>query len=460
MARPLRQIDDEALERPFDKGQFFRLLKYLKPYRGSIALALTLMVVAALCSLGQPFLLSRAVDQLELREGKNLLYLIGGMVAMSLVGALCTRHRVWLMDVAGRKALATLRQELFDHIQGLSFSFFDTRSTGNILVRVINDVNSLNNLFTNGIVNTLIDCLTLVILTVLMLFVNWKLTLIGMCIIPLLVLIMFRLRRAMRLRWQTVRNKTSAMHGYLHESLAGMRVTEAYVREDENLSTFSTVNDDIRSSWMRAIYINNAFWPALDMTGTLGTVLVYSFGIVFMGNAQSPLALGDLLLILWYLGRFWEPLNTLSNFYNMVLSAMASMERIFEIMDTPADVHDAPDAAPLPPVEGRVTFDGVSFHYDPEKPVLKGVSFDIAPGQTVALVGPTGAGKSTVVNLISRFYDVTGGRVLVDGHDVRDVTLRSLRGQMSVMMQDSFIFSGTIMDNIRYGRLTATDDEV
>ena len=458
MAKMLRQIDDEALERPFDKSQFFRLLKYLKPFKAKIALALFLMVTSSICSLAGTFLLSDAVDALEALDAQKIYTYLIGMIVTAVIGAVCVRYRVRLMDTSGRKALATLREDLFKHIQGLSFSFFDTHSAGKLLVRVINDVNSLNDLFTNGIVNVLVDCLTLVILICIMLFVNWKLTLVSMCIIPLLIFIVFKLKRVMRIRWQRVRVKTSSMNGYLHESLSGMRVTEAFVREDENLDTFQNVNKDIRNTWMKAIEVNNAFWPALDITGTLGTVLVYQVGIRMIGG--GTLVLSNMLLILWYLDRFWEPLNTLSNFYNSVLSAMASMERIFEIMDTPSDIQSKPDAPELPPITGRVDFDSVTFSYDGEKTVLKDVSFTVKPGQTIALVGPTGAGKSTVVNLISRFYDVTGGRVLLDGHDVRDVQLPSLRKQMSVMMQDSFIFSGTIMDNIRYGRLDATDEEV
>ncbi len=466
MAKMLRQIDDEALERPFNKAQFIRLLKYMVPYKKNVIIALILMTIATLCSLGSTMLLSRAVDALDKGAEANpgamasLLYNVIGMVVLAVVGALCTRHRIRLMDTAGRKALATLREDLFKHIQGLSFSFFDSRSPGKILVRVINDVNSLNDLFTNGIVNVLIDCFTLVLLLIIMLCVNWQLTLLALCIIPVLFLIIFKIKREMRKRWQITRMKTSNMHGYLHESLSGMRVTEAFVREDENLDTFSNVNDDIRKSWMRAIQINNAFWPVLDITGTIGTILVYFVGISLMGRAAAPLALADLLLIIWYLGRFWEPLNTLSNFYNNILSATASMERIFEIMDTPADVQDKPGAYDLPPIKGEVQFDHVSFYYDPEKPVLNDVNFTAQPGQTIALVGATGAGKSTIVNLISRFYDVCGGAVKIDGHDIRDVKIDSLRKQMSVMMQESFIFSGTIMDNIRYGRLDATDEEV
>ena len=460
MARMLRQIDDEAIERPFDKSQFIRLLQYMKPYKKHVLLALLLMIIATACSLGQTFALSRAVSDLQKETPVLPTVLLISMVIMAGLGALCTRNRARLMDTAGRKAIAKLRQDLFDHIQHMSFSFFDTRSAGKLLVRVINDVNALNDLFTNGIVNVLIECLTMVLLLVIMLVVNWKLTLIAMCILPILIFIMFKLKREMRKRWQRVRMKTSSMNGYLHESLAGMRVTEAFVREDENQDTFEMVNNEIRERWMRAVQINNSFWPALDVTGTLGTVLVYYFGVKFMGDAAHPLQLANLLLILWYLGRFWEPLNTLSNFYNSLLTAMASMERIFEIMDTEPEIKDKPDAKPLPPIEGRVTFDDVTFSYTPEKVILKNVSFEVKPGQTIALVGPTGAGKSTVVNLISRFYDVTGGAVRIDGHDVRDVQLHSLREQMGVMMQDSFIFTGTIMDNIRYGKLDATDEEV
>lgn len=460
MARVVRQTEDEALERPFDKGMFLRLMKYMAPYKRNVVVALILMVVAMLCSLGQTYLLSRAVNSLDAESPVVPYSLVVAMLIMGVAGALLTRYRVKLMDTSGRKALATLREDLFRHIQGLSFSFFDTRSAGKILVRVINDVNSLNDLFTNGIVNVLIECLTLIMLIIIMLGVNWKLTLIGLGVMSVVLVIMLLLKRVMRERWQTVRKKSSNLNGYLHESLAGMRVTEAFAREEKNQETFVEVSNEIRTSWMAAIRINNGFWPMLEFTGTIGTVLVYYFGIRFMSDTIHPLDLANLLLILWYLDRFWNPLNTLSSFYNSLLSAMASMERIFEIMDTPSDIQDREDAYDLPPITGRVDFENVTFAYNPEKVILKNVSFTVQPGQTIALVGPTGAGKSTVVNLVSRFYDVNDGAVKIDGHDVRDVKLLSLREQMGVMMQDSFIFSGTIMDNIRYGRLDATDEEV
>ena len=462
MAR-LRTIDDELLEAPFDKTQFFRLLRYLKPYQAKMLWALLLMAVYALCGIASPFFLSRAVKVLENLSTdsvalKNLPWYVAGTVATAATGAVCLRTRVRMTDLSGRKAIAKLRQDLFDHIQTLSFNFFDSRSAGKIMVRVINDVNSLNDLFSNGIINLVVDCLTLVLLVTIMFFISWQLTLVSLVSLTLLATLIMIIRRRMRRAWQTVRMKTSTMNGYLHETLSGMRVTEAFTREPENQSIYNEENQDIHSGWLRAVRYNNLFWPAIDITSQTGTVLVYLVGLTLMGAQGLPFS--SLLLILWYLGRFWDPINNLANFYNVLLAAMASIERIYEIFDTPADIKDAPAATPLPPIAGEVRFDRVTFGYDAETTVLQGVSFTAAPGQTIALVGPTGAGKSTVINLISRFYDVTDGRVLIDGQDVRDVTLHSLRSQMSVMLQDSFIFSGTIMDNIRYGRLSATDEEV
>ena len=458
MATVIRQLDDEQLERPFNKKLFRRVLKYMLPYKKQVFTALVLMSVATVAALANTYLMSRAVGYLQNREFSTVPFVLLGMVAVSVTAMLCTKKRIRLMDTSGRRAIAKLREDLFRHIQGQSFSFFDTRSAGKLLVRVINDVNSLNDLFSNGIVNVLIECFTLVLLVGIMLAISWKLTLVALCILPVLALSVFKLKRMIRVRWLTNSIKSSTMNGYLHETLSGMRVTQAFTREEVNSKTFRMVNDDVKRSWIKAVQLSTAFGPTLDLVGSLGTVLVYIFGVKFI--RADALALADMLAILWYVGRFWEPINAISDFYNQILTASANMERIFEIMDTESEIQDKQGASELPPIQGRVTFENVVFGYTPEKTVLNKVSFDIRPGQTVALVGPTGAGKSTVVNLISRFYDVTGGSVKIDGHDVRDVKLDSLRRQMSVMMQDSFIFSGTIMDNIRYGRLDATDEEV
>ncbi len=462
MAR-LRNLDDEVFEAPFDRKLFFRALAYLKPYKKEVTISGLLMIIAAACSLAAPFLLGRAIDGIINGNMRAVAIAIGLIALLTIIGALCLRLRVSIMDAAGRKAITTLRHDLFEHIQNLSLPFFDSRSAGKIMVRVINDVNSLNNLFTGGIINVLIDVLTLVLLVIIMLAIHWKLTLISFTTLILLFLFLTLLKSKMRKAWQIVRTKTSTMNGYLHESLAGMRVTQAFVREEVNQEIFNETNEDIKKTWLKAVSLNNLFWPVIDTLSIISTIIVYFFGMGFMTNPLMvpAITLANLTVILSYLGRFWGPINNLSNFYSSLLTAMASLERIFEIMDTKAEVFDkSPDLPELPEIQGEVTFNNVTFGYEKNQPVLKNVSFTAAPGQTIALVGPTGAGKSTVVNLVSRFYDVTDGALLIDGHDVREVKLHSLRRQMSVMLQDSFMFSGTVYNNILYGRLDATREEV
>ncbi|MGI6199971.1 MAG: ABC transporter ATP-binding protein [Christensenellales bacterium] len=454
-----RIIDDEVIEMPFNKKQFGRVLTYLKPYRMAVVVTLLLSVVSSLCNLAGPFLMKIAIDNyIETKMVAGVVGVALAMLACTCVSALCLYLRVRLMDVAARKAIAALRQDLFNHIQELSFNFFDSRSAGKIMVRVINDVNSLMNLLTDGIINIIIDMFTLIVLIIVMLSINVPLTGLALCTTPLILLIVVGLKRKMRLRWQIVRRKSSTLNGYLHEALAGMRVTQSFVREEKNQEIFGEINDDIHHTWMAAVRINNLFWPCLDNIFMIGTVLIYWFGIRWIN--LGSITIGTLIAMTNYSGRFWEPLNNMSNFYNNILVAMASIERIFEIMDYPIQIQSKPEAVELPPIKGQVTFDHVTFSYDPEKVILKDVSFDVKPGQTIALVGPTGAGKSTVVNLVSRFYDTDSGAVRIDGYDVKEVNLHSLREQMGIMLQDSFIFSGTIMDNIRYGRLDATDEEV
>jgi ATP-binding cassette subfamily B protein len=366
------------------------------------------------------------------------------------------------MNVSGRRALAAMREDLFNHIQTLGFDFFDSRPAGKIMVRVINDVDSLLNLFAQGIVNMLTNALSIVAIATIMLVVNWRLALVAFAMLPLLFLLIFVLRPRIRQAWRETRWKSSSLNAYLHESLAGMRVTQAFTREEENSQIFRGANGEIRRSWMKAIFIGSSMWPGFEIVSAAGTCLIYWFGVHWMNAPVDPVSMGTLFMMTWYLGRFWDPLNQISIIYYDILAAMASLERIFEIMDTPAQIKDKPGAVEMPTMRGRVEFDRVTFGYDygEGQVVLDNVSFTVEPGRTVALVGPTGAGKSTVVSLVSRFYDANEGRVLIDGRDVREVKLHSLRSQMGIMLQDTFIFSGTLMDNIRYGRQDATDEEV
>lgn len=435
--------------------QFRRLLAYLKPYKKSVIITVLLMFIATFAGLSGPKLLQVAID--DYMEAGHLvaLAIIGILyLVLNLINLLCTRYRVYTMSLVGQKVLYKIRQDMFDHIQKLSFNYYDSRPAGKILVRIINDVNSLGDLLTNGIINVLTDVATLIFVVFFMFSLDVKLALIVMTTMPLMAIVVLGLKNVMRRRWQKVRVKSSSMNAYLHETLAGMKVTQAYTREPETEEIYQELSGEIRSTWLDAVKMNILMGPSIEIIAAIASFLVYFFGIDIVGDV------GVLVAFVAYIWRFWQPLSNLANFYNSVLTAMASTERIFELLDTPADIFDHTDAKELPQIQGEVVFENLSFYYEPEKPVLKDINIRVAPGETIALVGPTGAGKSTIVNLISRFYEPVEGRILVDGHDINTVTMDSLRKQMGVMMQDSFIFSGTIMDNIRYGRLNATDEEV
>lgn len=459
MARMNRFSDDEPLRRPFNKDQFMRLLGYLGPFKKNIAMAFVLMAAATVAGLAGPYIIKLAIDNyIAAGDVPGMMYLTLVFAGITIATYFINRKRIVMMTAMGQSILYNMRMDLFRHIESLSFTFFDSRPAGKIMMRLINDVNSLNDLLTNGLINVLNDFVMLAAIIGIMFSMNTRLTLISFILLPALAALVFGLRNLIRRRWQIVRQKNSNMNAYLQESISGMRVTQAFVQEEVNESIFLGLNDSIRTAHMNAIRVNNAFGPLLNIIGAVGNALVFIIGVGMVVGGQ--VTVGTLVAFTSYIGRFWMPLANLSNFYNQLLVAMASAERIFDILDTKPEVTDKPDAVPLPPIEGRVEFDHVCFHYEPDKPVLRDVSFTARPGENIALVGPTGAGKSTIINLIARFYDVTAGRVLIDGYDVRDVTLESLRSQMGIVLQDTFLFSGTIMDNIRYGKLDATDQEV
>lgn len=451
-----RLTEDEVLEKSFNLSQFKRLLAYLGPYRKQVVITLLIMILAAICGLVGPYLLKIAIDDYMVQKNYNGLAILAIIfLGVNIISMLCLQQKVRTMSEVGQKVLFRIRQDLFNHIQKLSFTFYDSRPAGKILVRIINDVNSLGDLLSNGIINVLTDGATLVIVIILMFSLHVKLALITLITLPLMAIVIILLKKVIRHRWQIVRRKSSNMNAYLHETLSGMRVTQAYTREPETNQVYQELNEDIRSTWMNAIRVNNLMSPSIEIIAAIAVVLVYWFGVGFVGQD-----VGVLVAFGAYVWRFWQPVANLCNFYNSVLMAMASTERIFELLDTPADIFDHDGAIEMSEIKGVVKFEKLSFYYEPEKPVLKEVDFTVKPGETIALVGPTGAGKSTIVNLISRFYEPVEGRVLIDGVDINTVSLNSLRSQMGVMLQDSFIFSGTIMGNIRYGKLDATDEEV
>ena len=374
--------------------------------------------------------------------------------------AFSLRYKIKYTNQIGQQIIHDMRYDIFEHLQELPFSYYDDRPHGKIQVRVVNYVNSISDLLSNGILNTITDLCNLVFIIVFMLILNVRLTLVCLCGLPILAIVIVVIKKKQRTAWQVQSNKQSNLNAYIAESINGIRVTQSFVREDVNSGIFNNLSGSYRKSWMRAVMFNFTMGPSIDIISIITTAAIYVLGVSWMINGETGITVGVLVAFTAYIGRFWAPINTLAGFYNSLLTAISYLERIFETIDEPVVVKDRKDAVEMPPIHGDVAFDHVTFSYEPGVPILKDVSFHANQGQSFAVVGPTGAGKTTLVNLLSRFYNVDSGRILIDGVDIAGVTIRSLRKQMGVMMQDSFIFSGTIMDNIRYGNFSATDEEV
>ncbi|MFW5788041.1 MAG: ABC transporter ATP-binding protein, partial [Halanaerobiales bacterium] len=316
----------------------------------------------------------------------------------------------------------------------------------------------LQDLLQNGLINIITNIFTLLVILFIMFGLHARLTLITLSVLPILFLVIFLMKKKIGQRWRQVQRKDSNMNAYLHESLTGIKVTQAYVREEKNSGIFNNLLNEHLISRMRAVSLSHGVFPLVLLINTLSAIMVYWFGIGYLN--QNLVTIGTLIAFLQYVWRVWEPIINMSNFYNQVLIANSALERIFGILDTKPEIYDNPEAKKLPPIKGQVEFKGVTFCYEEGQKILEDLNFSVQPGQTIAIVGPTGAGKSTIINLITRFYDIAEGQILIDGHNIKDVTLESLRSQVGVMMQDTFIFSGTIIDNIRYGNLEATEEEV
>lgn len=460
MARNKYDID-EVIEDKFDFGQLKRVFQYVKPYRGQLAFALFLMLSASALTMLFPMFISEIMDT-YIPAGNIRAIVTITLISLVIVlyTCVCIRLKIRITSRIGQAIVHQLRSDIFCHLQELPFSYYDDRPHGKIQVRVVNYVNSLSDLLSNGIINTITDMCNLIFILIFMLLLHVRLTLICLCGLPVLFAVIVFVKRRQRRAWQIQSNKQSNLTAYIAESINGIRVTQSFVRERENTSIFNHLSDSYRSAWMRAVKYNFIMWPCIDSISTVTTAFIYVIGIGWISGEIYGVTVGILIAFTSYISRFWEPINTLASFYNSLLTAIAYLERIFETIDEPVNVKDAEDAVPMPPIDGKVEFEDVCFSYEDGVQILNKVNFAANPGDTYAIVGPTGAGKSTIVNLISRFYNVDSGRILIDGTDISGVTLKSLRKQMGIMMQDSFIFSGTIMDNIRYGNLTATDEEV
>ncbi|EMW5673537.1 ABC transporter ATP-binding protein [Enterococcus faecalis] len=457
MARNTFDVD-ETLEKEFNWSHYKRLGAYIKPYKKAVFKTLFVIILANLVSMLGPYFTKIAIDQVIPQKNLSLLLILGAIFLFSLVIiGWCMRYRIYAITEIGQDILKDMRFSIFEHLQKLPFSYFDSRPHGKILIRVVNYINTLSDLLSNGLINLISDLFNVIITLIFMLFIDVKLTLYSLLLLPVLFVMVLFIQGKQRKAYQVLSNKQSNLNAYIHESISGIKITQSFAREDENFQIFNEVSEEYRQSFMKAVRVQYLLWPAVQNISVITTCFIYFVGIRQLGVSVTT---GTLIAFIGYINNFWNPVINIGNFYNSLITATAYLERIFETMDVVPEIQDAPHAIELPPIKGTVDFQHVYFRYEEGKNILTDVSFHIEPGQTIALVGPTGAGKTTIINLLSRFYDVNEGAVKIDGYDVRDVTLRSLRKQMGVMLQDTFIFSGTIIENIRYGNLAATEEEV
>lgn len=458
MARNRYDVD-EVLETPFDFRHLKRSFVYMKKYKGKMILALVLSVFAAVSGLLAPLITQYALDNTIPQKNIPQLFLLSGLLVLTIaVSVAFSNIRSRIMTVVGQDIIFDIRTDLFAHLQELPFQYYDDRPHGKILIRVVNYVNSVSDMLSNGVINVILEFLNMLFIMVFMFFVDVRLSLVVLSGVPIFALVMMAIKKHQRRAWQDVSNKSSNMNAYLQENIVGARVTQIFTREEENEGIFDRLSNKYRKSWMTAVTYSNMVWPATDNISTLVRAAIFFVGLLVLSPAS--VTLGTIAAMTSYASSFWQPIMNLSNLFNNFINNVAYLERIFETLDEPVTIADKEGAKDIGEIKGAVRFEDVTFAYEEGKNVLEHVSFEVKPGESVALVGPTGAGKSTIVSLISRFYDVSSGRITVDGKDISAATLHSLRSQMGIMLQDSFIFSGTILDNIRYGRLDATKDEI
>ena len=438
-----------------------RLFSYLLAYKKEILFVLLIMTFCVAVTLINPLIIEAAIDDyIGMKDYPGLLRLILFALVLNVIMILLIKLRMSIMNRICNSILVTIRQELYTHIQTLDFHFFDSRPTGKILSRIIGDINSLKDVLGNCVTTLIPDFITICAVVLIMVLKSPGLTAASLCSLPIMAGGMWFIQVFSHKRWQIHRKKSANLNAFVHEDLSGMRIIQSFTAEEETSRTFLRLVEEHRISFNNAVRLNDAMGSIIDLCWGIGCVALYYTGIVIIGVER--VSIGTLLAFGSYINMFWRPIMNLSNFYNQLITNIAAAERIFEVLDTPSEITDKNAVQDMPVMKGAVTFENVTFAYSdaPDVKVLKNVSFSIRPGETIALVGPTGAGKTTIVNLISRFYNATGGRVLIDGYDVQKVTLESLRSQMGIMTQDNFLFTGTVKENIRYGKLDATDEEI
>lgn len=455
MARNKYDADEELVTK-FKLKDLLRLLGYLKPHKVKMGITVVIMLSASAANLLGPLLVQNAIDYKIPQKDIRGLLLLSAIFALTLIiNAIFFKFRILLMSDIGNRIVKKIREDIFYKLQKLPFSYYDSRPHGKILVRVVNYVNSLSDLLSNGFINFITDMFTLICIIVFMLFINVKLTAVSLLGLPPLLVSILLIKNIQRKNTQELSMKQSNLNAYLHESICGVKVTQSFAREEMNRDIFHKLSTLYRTAWMKYVKSNFILWPIIDSISTAGVILLYVAGILWFND----ISIGVLIAFVSYIWRFWQPITNMGNFYNAMVNAMAYLERIFETIDEEPDIKNLPGAVKMPEIRGGVEFKNVSFSYDEGHKILNNVSFSFEPGSSIALVGPTGAGKTTIINLLSRFYDAQEGEVLIDGIDIKGVLLDSVRTQMGVMLQDTFLFSGTIMENIKYARPGASDEE-
>ena len=463
-----RYFEDETLQYKFDKGALKKTLRFIKPHRKLLIGMISVMLVMCFVALVPPLLNRYIIDYVISKEGlagmdwvQTAILLISAWAAIGLTDVVYTFFRTYYMSRTGHGIVAELRRDSFVRMQKLAFDYFDNRPAGKILVRMTNYLNELADIFSTAVVNIIVESTKIILILVWLYVLDYRLAAVVTCSVVPMGVIIFFLRRALTKRHRIHRNKVSNRTAYIAENIQGNQITRAFNRSARNTEIYDGLNIEGNRSWTNVVHLNEFMWPTMDGFFYLGLMAVYgvTLFLAMRGMGMGGLTVGKLISFVTYMGMFSAPLNNIANVTQQLTAATTNLERVFEMTETPPSIYDKEGAVTLPEVEGHVTFDAVDFAYEPGVNILENFNLDVPAGKMIALVGPTGAGKTTVVNLLSRFYEVTGGAVRIDGYDVRDVSLHSLRTQIGVMMQDSFVFSGTILENIRYARPEATAEE-
>lgn len=453
-------LDEELEKQSFDFKLFKRTMRFLRPYWKNVAIISIILLGGLAIGLLDPLIVRYVVDKGMMAKDMSVILNMGGiLLIINLLNLIGSRIRIKVVNKTAQSLIYDIRKETFEHIQSLSFRFFDGRPAGKIISRITNDVQAISDFINTGVVSFVSEIISILGIIVIIFIINYKLAAITVTVVPVFILLLICLKSASEKAWSETRKTMANINANMNETLQGMRVIQAFSRQKHNILKFEEINKKNYKAHMHATIIQLLSWPLVEFVGMAGTCAVVWLGAIMV--TKDEVSVGTVIAFANYIWRLWSPLSALSKVYNQALSAMASSERIFHILDTEPEIVDSPDAIEPEDINGTVEFMNVTFGYNPEeRMVLHDISFKAEPGEVVALVGPTGAGKTSIINLLMRFYDPIEGSILIDGYDIRDIKLSSIRSRVSMVLQDSFIFSGSIKENILYGKLDATEDEI